>query len=280
MQYIQVTFIFNRIEEYQQDLLIAELADIGYSTFEDTENGFAAFVDFDSYHEVKLGNLMTRFDGEIEYTFTVTEIAAENWNEEWEKNFEPLIISEECYVRATFHQPQPQYTYEIVIDPKMAFGTGHHQTTTMMMQYILSEDIQDQVVLDMGCGTGILAILAAKRGARKLVAIDHDEVCYQSTLENSALNEIGIIEAACGGKEVIPATDFDLILANINRNILLDQIPVYASVLKPGGTILFSGFYESPDLEMITEACKPFGINYSDHKKIGDWVAARFNKVI
>ena len=278
MQYIQVTFHFGSVQDYQKDLLIDELAGIGYNTFEDTQDGFAAFVDFDHYSEQELKEMLFQFDNELEYTYTITEIAAENWNEEWEKNFEPLIIDEHCYVRATFHQPQPQYTYEIVIDPKMAFGTGHHQTTTMMMQYILSADLSDKSILDMGCGTGILAILASKRGAAKLIAIDNDEVCYLSAIENSALNNIDNIEAICGGKEVIPGISFDVILANINRNILLDQISRYSEVLNNGGSIYFSGFYESPDLEMIKTECLKFGINYVDHKKIGEWVAAHFKK--
>lgn len=278
MQYIQVTFTFDKIEAYQQDLLINDLAEIGFNTFEDTESGFAAFIDFQDYSKANLTAVLSQFEGEFTYTYTVAEIAAQNWNEEWEKNFEPLTISEECYVRATFHPAQPQYPYEIVIDPKMAFGTGHHQTTTMMMQYLLSFDVKDKTVLDMGCGTGILAILASKKGAKTLVAIDYDEVCYQSTLENAALNGIENIKAVCGGKEVIPATSFDVILANINRNILLDQIATYATVLNSKGSIFFSGFYESPDLEMITAACEKFGMFYTTHQKNGDWVAAHFTK--
>ncbi|MEJ5963088.1 50S ribosomal protein L11 methyltransferase [Pedobacter immunditicola] len=277
MQYIQVTFTFDTIADYQQDLLVNDLAEIGYNTFEDTEKGFAAFIDFQEYSQANLAVLLQQYQ-DIVYTYTVTEIAGENWNEEWEKNFEPLIISDQCYVRATFHPAQPQYPFEIVIDPKMAFGTGHHQTTTMMMQYILSFEVKDKVVLDMGCGTGILAILAAKRGAKELTAIDNDEVCYESTLENAALNHISNITALCGGKEVIPAATFDVILANINRNILLDQIAVYATVLGQGGRIFFSGFYESPDLEMIKAECERFNISYVDHQKIGDWVAAHFTK--
>ena len=278
MQYIQVTFSFKKIEEYQKDLLIAELAGIGFNTFEDVEGGFAAFTDESSFSEAQLLEVIAEFKDGIELTYDVAEIAAENWNETWEKNFEPLVIDDQCYVRATFHAPQPQYPYEIVIDPKMAFGTGHHQTTTMMMEYILNTDLEDRTVLDMGCGTGILAILAAKRGATSLTAIDYDEVCYESTIENTALNGIDYITASCGGKEVIPDTAFEIILANINRNILLDQISVYAKVLTSGGSIFFSGFYESPDLEMIRTECELFDIHYVDHKKNGEWVAAHFKK--
>lgn len=278
MKYIQVTFGFKAIEEFQQDLLIAELGDIGFNTFEETAGGFLAFIDLNTFDEDQLKHVIAQFEGAFECTYTISEIEGKNWNEEWEKNFEPLMINDQCYVRATFHEAQPSYEYEIVIDPKMAFGTGHHQTTTMMMQYILENDVKDKKILDMGCGTAILAILASKKGASTLVAIDNDEVCYQSTIENAQLNNIGNLEAFCGGKEVIPATEFDIILANINRNILLDQIPVYAKVLKREGSIFFSGFYESPDLEMIKEACSPFGIEYVSHKKIGEWVAAYFKR--
>ena len=278
MNYIQITFSFEAIEEYQKDILVGELAEVGFDTFEDTDKGFAGFAAADQYNEQQLKDVLAACAGDLNYTYDIAEIAGKNWNEEWEKNFEPLIISDTCYVRATFHAPKPQYEYEIVIDPKMAFGTGHHQTTTMMMQYILSTDVRGKSVLDMGCGTGILAILAAKRGATSLVAIDYDEVCYQSTVENAQLNHTDHIEAICGSKEAIPVRSFQLILANINRNILLDQIATYASVLEQGGKIFFSGFYESPDLDIIKEECLKFDIVYQDHQKLGDWVAAQFNK--
>jgi len=278
MEYKKVTFSFSAIQDYQQDLLIAELADIGFDTFEDTTDGFDAFIVAATFNETSLNEVLMNLGDELQYTFQISDIEPENWNEEWEKNFSPLIINEDCYVRATFHEHQPQYEYEIVIDPKMAFGTGHHQTTTMMMLYILETDVKDKVILDMGAGTGILGILAAKRGAKSIVAIDNDDVCYLSAIENAALNNIENLISLCGSKEAIPNTEFDIILANINRNILLDQIADYAAVLKVEGTIFFSGFYEEPDLQMIKGHCGKFGLNYVDHKKNKDWVAAKFVK--
>lgn len=278
MDYKQVAFQFRQIEEYQKDLLVGALGEIGFDTFEDTAEGFDAFILANQFNETELNEVLMGFGDEFQYTYQVNEIEAQNWNEEWEKNFSPLIITDNCYVRATFHEAQPQYEYEIVIDPKMAFGTGHHQTTTMMMQYILGTDVANQLVLDMGAGTGILGILAAKRGAKQIVAIDNDEVCHRSTIENAELNEVSNLTSFCGSKEAIPAAEFDTVLANINRNILLDQIEAYAQVLKEGGRIFFSGFYEHPDLDMIKAHCANFGLVYIDHKKLGDWVATQFVK--
>ncbi len=276
MNYIQVSFKSSHLADYQQDILIAALADIGFDTFEETATGFDGFVVDEQFDETAIKQVLV--GQELNCSFEVTAIAPENWNEEWEKNFSPLIISDNCYVRATFHDAQPQYAYEIVIDPKMAFGTGHHQTTTMMMQYILETDYTDKTVLDMGAGTAILGILAAKRGAATIVAIDYDEICYLSAIENAKLNNIENLLSLHGGKEVIPEQSFDVILANINRNILLDQIHRYAEVLKDSGEIFFSGFYETPDLDIIKSHCVQFGLTYINHKKINDWVAAKFVK--
>lgn len=280
MQYIKAIFTFKSIEDYQQDLLISDLADLGFDTFEDSEQGFTAFVIATNFNEEGLKDLLSGYAEDFSTTYTLENVADENWNAAWEKNFSPLIVDDVCYVRATFHQPQRSYPYEIIIDPKMAFGTGHHQTTTMVMQYILVADVKDKAILDMGCGTGILAILAAKLGAKSLVAIDYDDICYESTLENAALNNVNNLTALCGSKEVIPNEEFDVIFANINRNILLDQIHRYAEVLKKGGKIFFSGFYLNPDLGMIKEECAKYGIEYLDHKQNGDWVAAQFVKQI
>ncbi len=276
MNYLQVSFNAENLADYQQDLLIAELADVGFDTFEETETGFDAFIIEQQFNEELVKQVIDKQNLAIQYV--VKNIESQNWNEEWEKNFSPLVISNNCYVRATFHEPQPQYEYEIIIDPKMAFGTGHHQTTTMMMQYVLENDFTDKIVLDIGAGTAILGILAAKKCAKQIVAIDYDEICYLSAIENAKLNGVANLTSIHGGKEVIPQQVFDVILANINRNILLDQIHRYAEVLKPKGEIYFSGFYESPDLDIIKSHCEQFGLSYLNHKKINDWVAAKFVK--
>ena len=212
------------------------------------------------------------------FSYEINLIPQKNWNEVWESTFEPIEISNKIYVRATFHPAKPEFEYEIVIDPKMAFGTGHHQTTSMMLEWILENDFAGKKVLDMGCGTGILAIMAAKAGASAITAIDYDPVCYDSAIENAVLNHIDNITTLCGSKEVIPNEQFDIILANINRNILLDQIQRYSEVLKPEGEIYLSGFYEKPDLDMIIDEARKYGLKYIIHKTDKDWVAAKFVK--
>ncbi len=278
MNYYQLSFTVEDEEGYRRDLLINALGELDFDTFEETENGFNAYIPVDAFNEEQLNAILNSFYEEFPLSYKVETIEQQNWNEVWESNFEPITIGDQIYVRATFHQPRPEFKYEIVIDPKMAFGTGHHQTTAMVLQFILENDFSGKNVLDMGCGTGILAIMAAKLNAGQITAIDYDPVCYESTIENAALNNIGNITALCGSKEVIPDVLYDTILANINRNILLDQMQRYAEVLKPAGEIYFSGFYETPDLEIITNAAGEHGLTYVSHKKDKDWVAAKFIK--
>ncbi len=276
MNYYELLFTTITTEDYQQDLLIAALGEIGFDTFEEVDLGFKAYIPVDDFNQEALDDQLADYREMFTFSYDITLVPQKNWNEVWESNFEPIEVSGQVFVRATFHAPKPEFPYEIVIDPKMAFGTGHHQTTAMMMALMLENDFKGKKVLDMGCGTGILAILAAKLGAAELTAIDYDIVCYESTIENSALNNIQNIKALCGSKEVIPNEQYDIILANINRNILLDQMESYARVLKSGGEIYFSGFYESPDLEIITDEARKYGLKYISHKKDKDWVAAKF----
>ncbi len=276
MNYYELQFTTNATEGYQQDLLINALAEFGFDTFEETEDGFKAYIPADGFFIEELDEILEPYSAMFDFKFKATLIPQKNWNEVWESNFEPIEVLDKIYVRATFHQPKPGFEYEIVIDPKMAFGTGHHQTTSMVMQWMLEADFKDKHVLDMGCGTGILAILASKMGAKHIVAIDYDDVCYDSTIENSELNHISNITPLCGSKEAIPDEKYDTILANINRNILIDQMERYAEVLKPGGEIYFSGFYEHPDLDIIKQEAGKYHLTYVAHKKDKEWVAAKF----
>ncbi|MDN5285455.1 MAG: ribosomal protein methyltransferase [Mucilaginibacter sp.] len=278
MNYYELLFTTITTEDYQQDLLINALGEIGFDTFEELEFGFKAYIPTDDFDGAKLNEQLLPYQEMFTFSYEITLIPQKNWNEVWESNFEPIEIGDQIYVRATFHPAKPEFPYEIVIDPKMAFGTGHHQTTSMMLELILENTFEGKKVLDMGCGTGILAIMAAKLGAAKITAIDYDPVCFDSTIENSALNNIENIIPLCGSKEVIPNEQYDIILANINRNILLDQMERYAEVLKLDGEIYFSGFYESPDLDIITDAARAYGLKYIIHKKSSDWVAAKFIK--
>ncbi|WP_091211084.1 50S ribosomal protein L11 methyltransferase [Mucilaginibacter gossypiicola] len=278
MNYYELFFTTITTEDYQQDLLINALGEIGFDTFEELELGFKAYIPEDIFDQQALDEQLLPYKDLFTFSYEVNLIPQKNWNEVWESNFEPIKIGDKIYVRATFHETKPEFDYEIVIDPKMAFGTGHHQTTAMMLALMLENEFAGKKVLDMGCGTGILAIMAAKLGADDITAIDYDQVCYESTIENSALNNVGNIKPLCGSKEVIPDEQYDTILANINRNILLDQMQRYAEVLKTDGEIYFSGFYESPDLDIITDEARKYGLKYISHKKDKEWVAAKFIK--
>jgi len=278
MNYYELLFTTITTEDYQQDLLINALGEIGFDTFEELDFGFKAYIPVTDFNQEKLDETLLSYQELFTFSYEITLIPQKNWNEVWESNFEPIEIGRQIFVRATFHQPKPEFPFEIVIDPKMAFGTGHHQTTSMMLELMLENDFANKKVLDMGCGTGILAIMASKLGAEEVTAIDYDPVCYTSTIENAQLNNIENITALCGSKEVIPKEAFDTILANINRNILLDQMESYSKVLNAGGEIYFSGFYETPDLDIITEETRKYGLKYISHKKNKDWVAAKFVK--
>jgi ribosomal protein L11 methyltransferase len=278
MNYYELIFTTHPTEDYQQDLLINALGDIGFDTFEELDAGFKAYILADNFDQARLDEMLSAYREMFSFSYEIALIPQKNWNEVWESNFEPIIVGEKIFVRATFHEPRPEYPYEIVIDPKMAFGTGHHQTTAMMLELMLETDFDDKKVLDMGCGTGILAIMASKLGATNITAIDNDPVCFESTIENAKLNHVDHIRAICGSKEAIPDEKFDIILANINRNILLEQIPRYGEVLNSGGEIYLSGFFEK-DLEPIALESRKQALKDKNYQKNKDWVAVKFIKL-
>ncbi|HVV55598.1 MAG TPA: 50S ribosomal protein L11 methyltransferase [Mucilaginibacter sp.] len=278
MNYYELHFTLIDAEDYQQDLVINELAEIGFDSFQQAEFGFNAYVSDKDFNKQLIDERLAPFRSQFTFSYVINLIPQQNWNEVWESNFEPIQIGDKVWVRATFHQPKPEFPYEIVIDPKMAFGTGHHETTSMMMEMMLETGFDGKTVLDMGCGTGILAILAEKLGATDIAAVDNDLICYDSTIENAQLNGCRNIKVYCGSKEAIPYQQFDIVLANINRNVLIDQLDRYAWVLKPGGELYLSGFYETPDLEIIKQEAANYSLKYVNHKKTKDWVAAKFVK--
>lgn len=278
MKYSEVIFTCHGGEEWQQDVLMHDLASMGFDTFEPREDGFAAYIASEQLDFQAIESLLVHQPPGFQVTYAVREIVPQNWNAVWESNFEPVVVAGQCYVRATFHDPKPDYPYEIVIDPKMAFGTGHHQTTSLMLGYLLAAELEGKRTLDMGCGTGILAILAAKRGASPVWAVDNDPVCVASVEENKVRNGVEHVITACGSVEWIAGRKFDVILANINRNILLEHLDGYARSLDDGGVLYMSGFYEGGDLAALTTAGAAVGLVYDSHDTLDGWAAARFVK--
>jgi ribosomal protein L11 methyltransferase len=236
-----------------------------------------AYIPATHFSKDKLKNIQVLGDSKhFSITYSINEIPAQNWNAVWESNFEPIVIAGRCYVRAPFHPTKPDYEYELVIEPKMSFGTAHHETTSMMIQLMLELDLNGNSLLDMGCGTGILAIMAHKKGAGDIVAIDNDEWAFENTKENMVKNKT-VIKAMLGDAKTIAGMKFDVVLANINRNILLNDIPTYAKSINEKGQLLLSGFYEN-DLAAIRKKAEEYGLTYQKHLLNNDWVAVIFTK--
>lgn len=273
MIYIGYEFKVNPLQP-GVDILIAELGEVGFESFVETEEGLSAYIQKEDWNENILEDIQILNSKEIEIHYTFEEIEQTNWNIEWEKNFNPIIVDDVCTVRAPFHE-KPNTIYDIVIEPKMSFGTGHHETTYMMIQHILKNDFTNKSVLDMGCGTGILAILAEMKGAKPIDAIDYDNWCYLNSLENVDRNDCKHITVLEGDARLLKNRSYDIIIANINRNILLNDINVYVGCLNKNGLLFLSGFYRD-DISSIEEECNKYNLKLVEFIEENNWVALKF----
>lgn len=282
MKYDRVDFRYESPVEKEiiSDILAAELGEIGFESFSVNESGLEAFIPEKQYEEARLQKKLASFPLEgVTFHYNVTPIPDRDWNEEWEKNyFRPIVIGSGCAVRASFHPVVEGVRYEIVIDPRMAFGTGNHETTFLMLSEMLSLDLQEKSLLDMGCGTAVLAILAAMKRCRRTVAVDIDEWAYRNALDNIRLNRLPAVEVKLGGAEVLAGLEpFDFIFANINRNILLSDLGRYGAAMKPGADLFMSGFYRE-DLPLICAEAEHNRLDFISSSEKNRWVAARFRK--
>ncbi len=255
---------------------MAELGNAGFESFVETDETIEAYIPSKDFNPEILEAENLKHNDFFRFTHTSEIIADQNWNEVWEQNyFEPLLIEEQVLIRAPFHTTYQEAPFQIIINPRMAFGTGNHETTHLMISAILKMDLRNKKVLDMGCGSGILAIMASMKEASEVTAIDIDEWSFNNTLENAELNEVGNIRVLLGDADLLTDQSFDVILANIQRNILLEDMKVYRQVLKPGGQLIMSGFYMS-DLDAITEKAKELGLSLQSANERSNWCAASF----
>jgi ribosomal protein L11 methyltransferase len=243
------------------EILMAEIAEAGFDTFMEIESGFEAYVEGDAFDNDLLNQLKEKYNQVNPLQFSLTQIPKQNWNEEWEKNVKPIIVDDRCLVRAAFHNIEKKYPYEIIITPKMSFGTGHHQTTHLMISRQMKMDHQNKRVMDAGCGTAILSIMASKLGAKEVEAFDIDEWSATNGVENAENNQCSNIHLQLGTIEEVKLNGkFDIILANINKNILLAEMDQYASYLEPGGLLLLSGFY-TQDIDDLNKEAAKYNLN-------------------
>lgn len=274
MDYLQVNLTC--LEEFRE-ILIAELAEIGFDSFLETDTGVEAFVQEDVLDREAFAQFIEQYRQPAALTVAESILPKVNWNEEWEKNYDPIYVDDLVYVRASFHGPQEGFRHEIVINPKMSFGTGHHATTYQLLSMQGKIDHQNKRVLDVGSGTGILAIMAQLLGARTVEAFDIDEWCVDNGNENFDLNGLSARMGLGTIRQVQPQGTFDIVLANINKNVLLDEMAVYAGLLPVGGLLLLSGFY-TEDTEDLLQAAAPYGVQLQLATAKDNWAALCLQK--
>lgn len=276
MNYIAYTFS-NPQNEALKDMFTELLGNVGFDSFMDVDEGFTAYCAENAFNKDALDGILA-MEQLADVQIVKREIIPDqDWNATWESSYEPVVIEGICRIRAPFHEADNSYKFDLCIEPKMSFGTAHHETTAQIIKLMLSEDFQGKDVLDMGSGTGVLAILAKKLGSAKTVAIDNDEWAYRNALDNIKLNDENEIVVELGDANSLNNRQFDIIIANINRNILLRDMHEYVKCLKKGGKIFFSGFYEA-DLQLIKNEAERLGLSYLNHIKENDWTAAVFVK--
>ena len=278
MKYLEFIFHTTPCNETVNDVLTALLGDAGFESFVERPDGIAAYIQANLYNEADLKQTIADYPlPDTGITYSYTEAEDKDWNEEWEKNFfQPIVIDDRCVIHSTFHHDIPQAAYDIVINPQMAFGTGHHETTSLIIGELLDADLQGKNVLDMGCGTSILAILARMRGAASCTAIDIDDWCVRNSLENIDLNHIEGIQVYQGdASSLADKGPFDVVIANINRNILLADMGHYTARMNQGATLLISGFY-TEDIPALQAEAERLGLRYDGQREKNRWAAVRF----
>jgi ribosomal protein L11 methyltransferase len=275
MDYIQVSI--TGIPDGEREILMAQLAELGFESFTESEEGVQGFVPENLFNETEVNSWLQRYGSTTGIFFRTERIRAQNWNAIWESEYEPVVIDGKCMVRAPFHDPLPGMEFDLVIEPRMSFGTAHHETTSHMLGMLMEEDLRGKRVLDMGCGTAVLAILAYKMGAGSVVAIDNDEWAFSNAQDNIVRNNAFPVVVIQGDASSIPGPAYDVIIANINRNILLRDISVYTEYLAPSGVLFMSGFYED-DLAAVTTASTAAGLSYVKHKVNNRWVGVKYSK--
>ncbi len=272
MNYLQYTFTVTPPQP-GSEILIACIADLGFESFENTDNGFVAYIPETIHPDDEIKNIS--YD-DFSFSFTCKKIEQVNWNEEWEKNFDPVMIGENCCISAPFHHLEKKFKHNIVIMPKMSFGTGHHDTTWLVCKNMLDLDLKNKKVLDMGCGTGVLAILAKQLGANAIVGIDIDDWSVENAIENCSRNNCSDIKIIKGDGKAIE-DHFDVILANINKNILKAELPVYAQHLNKNGYLILSGFFKTDSEELIALATQ-HSLSLFKQENKNDWAVLLFKK--
>lgn len=278
MMYFEFKFSTNPCNETVNDTLAYVLGEIGFESFVENNEGLMAYIQCSLCDEEAIKTALAEFPiPETEITYTFAEAENKNWNEEWEKNyFQPIVIDNRCVIHSTFHHDVPKAEYDIVINPQMAFGTGHHETTSLIIAELLDSELNGKSLLDMGCGTSILAILARMRGARPCTAIDIDEWCVRNSIENIELNKVDDIAVSQGDASALAGKGpFDIVIANINRNILLNDMKYYVACMHPGSELYMSGFYVS-DIPFIQQKAGESRLRFIHHKEKNNWAMVKF----